>query len=82
MHLFESEMSGRELQVGKANNISWKINNKSPYRPSDPIRHNKGFGQGFLQVNNARYVISSHYVQRGRGRGNEIGHVRGKTCFT
>ena len=30
VHLFESEMSGRELQVGKANNISWKINNKSP----------------------------------------------------
>ena len=28
-----------KLQVRKANNVSWKINNKSPYGPSDPIRH-------------------------------------------
>ena len=28
-----------ELQVQKANNLSWKIKNKSPYRPSDPKRH-------------------------------------------
>ena len=30
-----SEMSGKELQVRKTNNIS----NKRPYRPSDSIRH-------------------------------------------
>ena len=41
-----SENSGIELQVRKANYISWKINNKSPYRPSDPIRHTKCFLQG------------------------------------
>ena len=34
-----SKMSRMDLQVQKANKISWKINNKSPYRPSDPIRH-------------------------------------------
>ena len=77
-----NDMSGRELQVRKANYISWKINNKRRYRPSDSIRH-KGFVNGFLQVNNARYVISSHYVQRGHRREfrNEIGNIRGKTCF-
>ena len=31
-----SEKSGIELQVRKGNNISWKINNKSLYRPNDP----------------------------------------------
>ena len=62
------------VQVRKANNLSWKINNKSPYRPSNPI----SFVQGLLQVNNSLYVISSHYVQRGHRRGNEIGHIRGK----
>ena len=35
----------------------------------------------FLQVNNSRNIISSHYVQRSNRRGNEIVHIRGKTCF-
>ena len=40
----------------------------------------------YIKVNNARYVISRHYVQRGNRRGNEIGHIRGKrillsSCF-
>ena len=53
------EMSGRELQVRKANNISWKINYKSPYRPSGPIRYKKVLENGILQVNNARYIMCS-----------------------
>ena len=36
---FMSEMLGRDLQVRKANNISWKINKKSSYRPSNLKRH-------------------------------------------
>ena len=77
-----SEMLRRELQVRKANNVSWKINNKSRYRQSDPIKHTDRFCKCFLQLNNARNVISSHYVQRGHRRGNKIRHIRGKTCFT
>ena len=42
-----SEMSGKELQVRKTNKVSWKINNKRPYRLSDSIDIYKCFVQGF-----------------------------------
>ena len=37
--VLNDSMSGRELQIRKAKNISWKINKKISYRPSDHIRH-------------------------------------------
>ena len=71
-----SEISGIELQVRKRTfvYISWKINKKSPYKPSDQIV----LLPGILHVSNAQYVISSHYVQRGYRKRNEIGHILGK----
>ena len=32
----------------QAYNISWKINNKCPYRPSEPTRHTQMFCTGFF----------------------------------
>ena len=84
-----SKMSGIELQVWKANKLENKQQESlQTKRPNKTYITCKCFVQGFLQVtcSNFWYIISSHYVQRGHRRGNEMDTYVGKpvslsSCF-
>lgn len=62
--------------------IEWKVNDKSPYIDQAT---QENISKCFHRASNKLKMLSMQFPSfmcRGHRKGNESGHIRGKTCFT